>query len=113
MGHYFTERTPTLVKRLILKVILLEIAKSVGFEVLLQERNRYAVQIYQQNFTIYKKFSNSIRNSTVKRTISKSSSQKQLDDYDDAIKFYLNIRYIGNVGEQLVRNYIKKHKRNI
>ena len=96
-----------------MKVILLEITKSIGFEVLLQERNSYIVQIYQQNFTIYKTFLSSIRNSIVKQTRSKSNKQKQLDDYDDKIKFYLNLSYIGNVGEQLVRNYIKKHKENI
>ena len=38
---------------LILKGTLLGITKSAGFEVLLQERNRYTVQIYcQQKFTI-------------------------------------------------------------
>ena len=46
------ERSTTLVNTLILKAILLGITKSVGFKVLLLERNRYVVQIYQEKFTI-------------------------------------------------------------
>ena len=58
-------------------------------------------------------FPNSIKNSIIKRTLSKSSRQKQLDDYDDTIKLYLNLPYMGNAGEQLARSCIKKLKRNI
>ena len=39
--------------------------------------------------------------------------QKQLDDYDDTKTFYLNLHFTGNIGEQLVRNFLKKHKRII
>ena len=39
----FTQRTTTLVDTLIVIIILLVITKSVGFEVLLQEQNRYLV----------------------------------------------------------------------
>ena len=41
------------------------------------------------------------------------ADKKQLDDYDDTIKSYLNLHYIRNDEEQLIRNYIKKRKRNI
>ena len=42
----------------------------------------------------------------VKRTISKPSRKKQLDDYDDSTKFYLILLYIENVKEELVRSYL-------
>ena len=42
-----------------------------------------------------------------------TSRQKQLDEYNDAVKPYLNLNYMGNAGEQLVRSSIKKRKRNI
>ena len=55
-------------------------------------------------------FSNSIRNLTIKRTLSKSNRQKQLDESNNIIKLYLNLYYSG---EQFVQSCIKKLKTNI
>ena len=43
-----------MVNTFIVKVLLPGIVKSVGYKVLLQEQNRYVVQIYQRKFTIQK-----------------------------------------------------------
>ena len=56
--------------------------------------------------------SKSIRNAIIKRTLSKSSTQEQVYNYDDMIKLYINLPYMGNAGEQLVKSCIKKFKRN-
>ena len=77
---------------------------------MLQERSRYVGQIYQGKFTIQKKFH---QEAGFKLHQEFTSSQKQLDEYNDAVKPYLNLNYMGNAGEQLVRSSIKKRKRNI
>ena len=58
-------------------------------------------------------FPNSMRNLIIKRTLSKPADKIQLDEYNDAIKLYLNLNYMGNAGEQLFQGCIKKLKRNI
>ena len=55
----------------------------------------------------------SIRNVIIKQTLSKSSRQEKLHNYDDMIKFYINLPYMGYAWKQLVRSCIKKLKRNI
>ena len=55
----------------------------------------------------------SIRNVIIKQTLSKSSRQEKLYSYDDMIKLYINLPYMGYAGKQLVRSCIKKLKRNI
>ena len=42
-----------------------------------------------------------MRNLIIKRTLSKPADKIQLDEYNDAIKLYLNLNYMGNAGEQL------------
>ena len=54
-----------------------------------------------------------MRNLIIKRTLSKPVEKIQLDEYNDAIKLYLNLNYMGNAGEQLFQGWIKKLKRNI
>ena len=54
-----------------------------------------------------------IRNSITKQTLSKSSKQEQLDNYDGTVKLYNNLPYIGNAGKQLVRSCIEKLQGNI
>ena len=56
------------------------------------------------------RFPNSIRNLIIKRTLSKSNRQKQLDESNDTIKLYLNLYYSG---EYFVQSCIKKLKKNI
>ena len=55
----------------------------------------------------------SIRNVIIKQTLSKSSRQEKLYNYDDMIKLYINLPYMGYAGKQLVRSCINKLKRNI
>ena len=66
-----------------------------------------------KKFASWNGYPKSIRNAIIKRTSSKSSRQDQLYNYDDMIKLCINLTYMGNAGEQLVRSCIKKLKRNI
>ena len=66
-----------------------------------------------KKFASWNGYPKSIRNAIIKQTLSKPSRQEQLYHYDDMIKLYINLPYMGNAGEQLVKSCIKKLKRNI
>ena len=61
-----------------------------------------------EKFASWNKFPKSIWN-----LIIKSSWQEKLDSYNDTTKLYINLPYMVNLGKQIVRNCIKKLKRNI
>ena len=63
-----------------------------------------------KNFGSWRGFPNSIRNLIIKQTLCKSSRQKQLDQSNDTIYFYLNFYYSG---EQFAQSCIEKLKKNI
>ena len=66
-----------------------------------------------KKFTSWNGFENSIRKSINKQTLSKCSKGEQLDNYDETIKLYINLPYMVDAREQLVRSCNKELMKNI
>ena len=66
-----------------------------------------------KKFVSWNGFPKSILNSTVKRALNKFIDDNHTDGDHDIIRFYLNLPYVGRVGEMLVKKCIRSVKRNI
>ena len=114
-GQQFTEIATTLVNTLILSYTPWNYKISWIQSLAARAKQICSVDLPAEihnikKFESWSRFPNSIRNLTMKRTLSKSNGRKQLDESNNTIKLYLNLYYSG---EQFVQICIKKLKKNI
>ena len=66
-----------------------------------------------KKFAPWNGFPKAISTSIIKRALSKSCTESQSEENNETIKIYMNLPYLGNAGDLLVKKCIKTLKRNI